>query len=91
MTKVEEYTATDLAALFEHDDVCWEKVPGGSLIPTDVLRRAAHVLRELQAMADELRRLKEASLGDCEFCGDPAVRIETFDRDVPVCDACSAK
>lgn len=27
---------------------------------------------------------------DCEFCGDPAARVESFDRDVFVCDACSA-
>lgn len=27
---------------------------------------------------------------ECEFCGDPATRIETFDEDIYVCDACSA-
>lgn len=28
---------------------------------------------------------------ECEFCGDPATKIENFDRPVPVCNNCSAE
>lgn len=30
------------------------------------------------------------SFPDCEWCGDPATRVEAFDRDVFTCDQCSA-
>lgn len=31
------------------------------------------------------------SVEECEFCGDPATRVEQFDQPVHVCDACSAE
>lgn len=32
-----------------------------------------------------------AEYNECEFCGEPATRVEKFDRDVHVCDQCSAE
>lgn len=55
------------------------------------------VARLLMAAHNEKTRLQQQSqdshqsLGECEFCGEPATKIEKFDRDVPVCDLCSAE
>ena len=42
-----------------------------------------------QAMADKCNA-KPLTENECEFCGEPATKVEQFDRPVPVCDACHA-
>lgn len=38
----------------------------------------------------ELRLRQGDNPPECEFCGDPAIACELFDRPVPVCSACGA-
>lgn len=52
----------------------------------------ARLRRELDAAVEHFnRRILEKTAGEeCEFCGNPATKVEAFDRPVPVCNECGA-
>ncbi len=57
-----------------------------------LIHNLLNLVEKLEAENSRLRAELDLSRisAVCEFCGDPATRIEKFDRDVPVCNSCSA-